>query len=122
MRQNMPASPRHSMFTNIMYTIMKISLPKLNSVVVVWAALLFITACKQPDHQPGTDVTGQRVDSLLSLMTLDEKIGQLTLFTSDYDVTGPSIREGYKDDIKAGRVGAIFNAFGATYTRKLQEI
>jgi beta-glucosidase len=55
-------------------------------------------------------------------MTLDEKIGQLTLFTSDYDVTGPTIRENYKEDIKAGRVGAIFNAFGADYTRKLQEI
>jgi beta-glucosidase len=55
-------------------------------------------------------------------MTLEEKVGQLTLYTSDYDVTGPSIREGYKEDIKAGKVGSIFNAFGADYTRKLQEI
>jgi beta-glucosidase len=65
---------------------------------------------------------GTRVDSVLALMTLDEKIGQLTLFTSDIDVTGPTMRENYKEDIKAGRVGAIFNAYGAAYTRKLQEI
>lgn len=63
-----------------------------------------------------------RVDSLLKLMTLEEKVGQLTLYTSDFDVTGPTIRANYKDDIKAGRVGAIFNAYGAEYTRKLQEI
>ena len=49
----------------------------------------------------------------MALMTLEEKVGQLTLFTSDIDVTGPTIRENYKEDIKAGRVGAIFNAFGA---------
>lgn len=63
-----------------------------------------------------------KIDSLLSIMTLEEKIGQLTLYTSDYDVTGPTIREGYKEDIKQGKVGAIFNAFGAEYTRMLQEM
>jgi beta-glucosidase len=63
-----------------------------------------------------------RIDSLISLMTLEEKVGQLTLYTSDYDVTGPTIRENYKEDIKAGKVGSIFNAFGAEYTRKLQEM
>ena len=64
----------------------------------------------------------RRVEDLLGRMTLEEKVGQLTLYTSDYDVTGPTIREGYKDDIKAGKVGGIFNAFGADYTRKLQEM
>lgn len=64
----------------------------------------------------------EKIDSLLSIMTLEEKIGQLTLYTSDYDVTGPTIREGYKEDIKQGKVGAIFNAFGAEYTRTLQEM
>jgi beta-glucosidase len=60
------------------------------------------------------------VEQLLSRMTLEEKIGQLTLYTSDYDVSGPFLRAGYLDDIKAGRVGAIFNAFTAAFTRKLQ--
>lgn len=84
------------------------------------AALVLTTSCRQQT----SSVAGveRRVDSLMSLMTLEEKIGQLTLYTSDYDVTGPTIRENYKDDIKSGRVGAIFNAYGAAYTRKLQEI
>jgi beta-glucosidase len=84
-------------------------------------AAISITACQKRTNESTSDID-RRVDSLLSIMTLEEKVGQLTLFTSDYDVTGPSIRENYKEDIKAGRVGAIFNAFGADYTRKLQEI
>lgn len=68
------------------------------------------------------DRIDQQVDSLLQLMTLEEKVGQLTLYTSDWDVTGPTMRSGYKDDIKAGKVGAIFNAFTAKYTHDLQKI
>ncbi len=64
----------------------------------------------------------QKVDSVLNMMTLDEKIGQITLFTSDWDVTGPTIRSGYANDIKSGKCGNIFNAHTAAYTRKLQEI
>lgn len=84
-------------------------------------AAISITACQKRTNESTSDID-RRVDSLVSIMTLEEKVGQLTLFTSDYDVTGPSIRENYKEDIKAGRVGAIFNAFGSDYTRKLQEI
>ncbi|WP_277479785.1 beta-glucosidase BglX [Catalinimonas alkaloidigena] len=62
------------------------------------------------------------IDSLINEMTLEEKVGQLTLFTSDIDITGPSMREGYKEDIQAGRVGAIFNAYGAAFTRQLQQL
>ncbi len=62
------------------------------------------------------------IDSLLALMTMEEKVGQMTLFTSDWDVTGPTLRAGYKDDIKKGRVGAIFNAHSAAFTRELQRI
>ena len=38
--------------------------------------------------------TDPRVKELLNEMTLDEKIGQMVLFTSDWDVTGPTIHEG----------------------------
>jgi len=64
----------------------------------------------------------RRVDSVIKLMTVEEKIGQLTLFTSDYDITGSTIRENYKEDIRQGRVGAIFNAYGVDYVRELQRM
>ncbi|WP_338446255.1 beta-glucosidase BglX [Pelagerythrobacter marensis] len=62
------------------------------------------------------------IDDLMAQMTLQEKIGQLTLLTSDWESTGPTMREGYKQDIAAGRVGAIFNAYTAKYTRELQQM
>ena len=54
-----------------------------------------------PARAVNFDKTYPIVDSLLRVMTLEEKIGQLVLYTSDWDVTGPSIRDGYVDDIRA---------------------
>jgi beta-glucosidase len=62
------------------------------------------------------------ISSLMGKMTLEEKIGQLNLLTSDMAVTGPTIRKGYMDDIKAGRCGALLNAYTPGYVRKLQEV
>ncbi len=64
----------------------------------------------------------KQVDSILNLMTLDEKIGQTVLFTSGWDVTGPSMNDNYKEYIKQGKVGAVFNAFTTRYTKELQQI
>lgn len=101
---------------------MKDTLPKLASAIGIFViALPFFFSCNNNRDAAGDAITA-KVDSILSVMTLEEKVGQLTLYTSDYDVTGPTIRENYKADIEAGKVGAIFNAFGADYTRKLQEI
>ena len=83
-------------------------------------SLLLAVSCAGPARKEVR--SSDRVESLLSKMTLDEKVGQLVLFTSDWSVTGPSMRQGYIDDIRAGRCGNIFNAYTAEYTRKLQEI
>ena len=63
-----------------------------------------------------------KADSLLKLMTLDEKIGQLALYTSGWDVTGPVLSQDYKNLIKQGKVGGVFNAYTAGYARELQEL
>ena len=62
------------------------------------------------------------ITSLIQRMTLEEKIGQLNLLTSDMDVTGPFMKAGYKKDIEAGLCGSIFNAYTPQYTRQLQEM
>lgn len=62
------------------------------------------------------------ISSLMKKMTLEEKIGQLNLLTSDMAVTGPFMQQGYLQDIKDGRTGGIFNAFTPDYVRKLQQI
>jgi beta-glucosidase len=62
------------------------------------------------------------IAELMAKMTLEEKIGQLSLLTSDWDSTGPTMSKGYQDDIRKGRIGSIFNAFTAKYTRELQRL
>jgi beta-glucosidase len=79
----------------------------------------FATTSPESDDQSEMD---RFVADLMSRMTLKEKIGQLNLLSSSWDVTGPMLREGYQDDVRAGNVGAIFNAHTAKYTRSLQKL
>lgn len=64
----------------------------------------------------------RKVDSLLALMTLKEKIGQVVLYAAHGTVTGPVLDDNYITYLKAGEVGAIFNATDANFIRKLQKI
>jgi beta-glucosidase len=87
----------------------------------ITATVLF-TACKNSGQTSVDKKLDAKVDSVMKLMTLDEKIGQMVLYTSDWDVTGPSLKKGYMDEIRKGNCGNIFNAHTAAYTRKLQKI
>jgi beta-glucosidase len=99
-----------------------------NLIAALFVVFIILSSCTRidkNDNEPGlfrNETILSRVDSLMALMTIEEKIGQLTLFTSDIDVTGPVMRSNYLEDIRSGRAGAIFNAYGAEYTRKLQEV
>ncbi len=75
-------------------------------------------------HKKNTNPANKEafIQTLISKMTLDEKLGQLTLYTSDMSVTGPIMRDNYKQDIMSGRCGNIFNAYTPVYTRKLQDM
>lgn len=82
----------------------------------------FILACSTGFAQNISDKAWQFSDSLLQKMTIEEKVGQMTLFTSDWVVTGPTLREGYRQDVISGKVGAIFNAHTSKYTHELQRL
>ncbi|MFZ4726529.1 MAG: glycoside hydrolase family 3 N-terminal domain-containing protein, partial [Paludibacter sp.] len=88
---------------------------------VILATIIF-GACKNSAVTSDEKRIDAKVDSVMKLMTVDEKIGQMVLYTSDWDVTGPSLKKGYLDEIRKGNCGNIFNAHTAAYTRKLQKI
>lgn len=83
--------------------------------------LLLNNSCKNT-YKQHAELVDQYVDSVLMLMTLDEKIGQLTLCAGTMDQTGPLIKKTYEKDIKDGRVGAMLNVYGVEAIRKLQEM
>lgn len=91
------------------------------SIISITVALSAFQSCKSVSADPEATLN-RRVDSVLMLMTLEEKIGQMVLYTSDWDVTGPTLRSSYIEDIRNGHCGNIFNAHTTEYVRKLQKI
>lgn len=68
----------------------------------------------------------QKIDTLLSKMTLEEKVGQMNQYSGNWDVTGP-LPEGEDfekryEAIASGRVGSMLNVVGAEATREAQKI
>ena len=62
------------------------------------------------------------VDSLLALMTVEEKLGQLTQYSGRWSVTGPIVAQGGEEEVRAGRVGSFLNIIGVEPTRRAQQI
>lgn len=65
----------------------------------------------------------QKVDSVLKLMTLDEKVGQMNQYSGMWEHTGPITKQGdILDQVKAGKLGSMLNINGVPHTRELQEL
>lgn len=93
-----------------------------NGLMAVCMALLFEPVVAQQGVPVHDQQMNAFIGSLIRKMTLDEKIGQLNLLTSTMAVTGPTMQKGYLDDIRAGRCGAILNAYTPDFVRKLQDV
>ena len=65
----------------------------------------------------------QRVDSVLKLMTLDEKVGQMNQYSGPWEHTGPITEQGdFLQQVKEGKLGSLLNINGVQHTRELQQI
>jgi len=64
----------------------------------------------------------QVADSILRLMTLEEKIGQLNQLPGTEPPSGPRAPQGAEALVRTGRVGSFLGIFGAEYTRELQRV
>ncbi len=118
---------------------MKMNQQPLNiSFLVLLAASFFMTSCDTADrtHVTDTRVTRssdspvrftelrhpEKVDSVLALMTMEEKVGQLNLLSSGFAETGPVLSEEYRDMIFESKLGGVFNAHTVEHTLDLQRI
>lgn len=59
---------------------------------------------------------------LVARMTLTEKIGQMTMVTATYAVTGPTVPRDADRALREGRIGSMFNLFGRESTEATQRI
>ncbi|MCF6180635.1 beta-glucosidase BglX [Lutibacter sp.] len=66
-----------------------------------------------------------KVDSVLALMTLKEKVGQMVQYNGSWDVTGPPSNVSDKDkleNLKNGGVGSMLNVVSVRKVREAQKI
>ncbi len=65
----------------------------------------------------------QKVDSVLRLMTLDEKIGQMNQYNGPWAATGPLTgNDDIVTQLKQGKVGSMLNVTGVARTKELQQL
>lgn len=66
-----------------------------------------------------------KVDSVLNLMTLEEKVGQMVQYNGSWDLTGPASEVGNKEKeerLKKGLVGSMLNVLSVEATEKAQRM
>ena len=70
-----------------------------------------------------TKTIDEKVDSVLKLMMLNEKVGQMNQYNGDWAATGPITNDGDKQNqIRKGMVGSMLNVTGVEHTTQLQKI
>lgn len=86
---------------------------------------LFFFACSFPLLAQKKSFERQ-IDSLLQMMTLEEKIGQMNQYNGFWDVTGPVPTAGDAAlkyaNLEKGLVGSMLNIRGAAQVRKMQAL
>lgn len=93
---------------------------------------LSVMSCEQKSQNtPNTNTTEisestRKADSVLALMTLQEKVGQLNQYNGFWDVTGPTPEGGSEkkkyEDIKMGKVGSMLNVTSVKHVRAAQKV
>ncbi|MEQ9052652.1 MAG: beta-glucosidase BglX [Marinoscillum sp.] len=77
-------------------------------------------------NTPSDQTISDKVDSLMSLMTLTEKIGQTNMYNGTWEFTGPVPADNGSQEkaeqIKNGMVGAMINVLSAKATREAQKM
>lgn len=94
----------------------------LGRVAILTVVLLVVPTASARQLRVLDPVIERRIDSLLSLMTLEEKLGQLNQRVGGYDHATGAIRQEDVRMLREGRVGAYLGVVGAGRTRGLQRI
>lgn len=83
--------------------------------------VLVLASCVKPSENTTSDIN-HRVDSVLNLMTLEEKIGQLNLPSAGAFVTGSVESSDIAKKIEQGKVGGLFNIKTVANIKEMQKI
>ncbi|MDN3670240.1 beta-glucosidase BglX [Echinicola jeungdonensis] len=86
-------------------------------------SIVGLGSCSPPASKESVeDQWTQKADSVLALMTLEEKIGQLNLPAAGDFTTGQAASSNIAEKIKAGKVGGLFNIKTVEKIRDVQQV
>lgn len=94
----------------------------MNSKQLVTAIFTLIGSYCYLQAQDAPSIYEAQVDSLMNLMTLEEKVGQTVMYGGGWDKTGPFVNTDFETYIKQGSVGAMLNVYTAKATHDLQKV
>jgi len=92
------------------------------SVLFVLACVMLMSGCRKKAETTDDRKMNSFINELMAKMTIDEKIGQLNLIVSGYNVSGPVMATDYEKLIREGKAGNVLDAFGADYVKSLQKM
>lgn len=87
----------------------------------LFVLVLLLASCVEQSENKTSSIN-HRVDSILNLMTLDEKIGQLNLPSAGAFVTGSMESSDIAKKIEQGKVGGLFNIKTVANIKEMQKI
>ncbi len=92
-------------------------------ITLVVLLILFncLYSCADKTYNSETDIY-RKVDSIMSLMTLNEKIGQTIMYSGDWNKTGPYVTSDNMKLLKEGNLGSMLNVYTSKGTKELQKI
>ncbi|MCB0431607.1 MAG: glycosyl hydrolase, partial [Mangrovimonas sp.] len=98
-----------------------------NAYILTLISLFFACNTSEKDSSTATiSPFDQKVDSVLNLMTLEEKIGQMNQYSGFWDATGPAPKDGSAakkyEHLKKGWVGSMINVRGVENVKAVQKI
>ena len=98
----------------------------MKNIVLKLSATLFLVVAINTNSTGQEKNIESKIDSLLNMMTLEEKVGQMNQYNGFWEVTGPIPNEGDAklkyENLRKGLVGSVLNVTGVKNVKRLQEI
>ncbi|WP_139957569.1 beta-glucosidase BglX [Flavicella sediminum] len=90
---------------------------KFKSILLIVFAVIITQSCSDTSTKSDKE---KFIDNLISQMTLAEKVGQMTLYSSGEDPTVPVFNPKFREEIQKGGAGAIFASISMDSIKYLQ--
>jgi beta-glucosidase len=92
------------------------------SIPLIFCITVYTAHPQRTRSQGSANPYSKKIEILLKQLTLEEKIGQLSLFVAERDETGSGLTGHFRDMVRKGNVGAVLNTHTVDNVLEIQRI